>query len=120
MSYKRGNWYVYCDICGRRYLASETTKLSNYTGRGGLVVCNNDLDKIDYGLIPFTPRPEQNAKIVRVIHTDTTDGSPIFDLELDTVENISSYQYLETSQGTQEILVLSQDEDVWIATSQEL
>ena len=120
MRHKRGDWYVYCDICGRRYLASETTKLSNYTGRGGLVVCQDDADQIDYGLVPYTIRAERPIPWTRLNHTSVINGSPIYDLEADTVETISSYQYLETSQSTQEILVLSQDEDVWLATSQEI
>lgn len=114
------DWTIYCDICGKKCLASETVKLPEYTGRGGLIVCLRDADKLDYGLIPFSPRKEQNPRQIRINHTDVRNSSPIFDLENDTVENISSYQYLATSQGTNEIIELSQDEDIWLATSQEV
>lgn len=120
MSYKEGDWFVYCDICGQRQYASSTNKLSTYTGRGGLIVCRHDQDRIDEGLKPSIPRKEQSVPWVRIIHTSTLDASPIFDYETDTVENISSYQYLAPSQYDDTVLVLSQNEDIWLATSQEL
>ena len=120
MTYKQGDWYIYCDICGQRSYASESTKLSQYTGKGGLVVCRHDVDKIDYGLVPYRSRTERNVDFVRINHTSVLDASPIFNYETDTVENISSYQYLAPSQSNNTVLVTSQDEDVWIATSQEL
>jgi len=115
-----GDWVVFCDICGQKCYASEATKLSTYTGRGGLIVCSKDVDKIDYGLIPYKLPIERNVPWTRINHTDVADGSPIYDLQVATVEQISSYQYLVTSQGEKQILVLSQDEDVWLATSQEI
>lgn len=115
---RMGDWVVFCDICGQRCYASEATKLPTYTGRGGLIVCPKDVDKIDFGLIPPKVGIEKNPPWTRINHTSTVDSSPIFDYENDTVENISSYQYLSTSQG--DILVLSQDENTWIATSQEV
>jgi len=115
-----GDWVVFCDICGQKCYASEATKLSTYTGRGGLIVCPKDVDKIDYGLIPYKLPIERNVPWTRINHTDVADGSPIYDLQVATVEQISSYQYLVTSQGEKQILVLSQDGDVWLATSQEI
>jgi hypothetical protein len=50
---KLGDWVVFCDICGQKCYASESTKLSTYTGHGGAIVCPNDVDKLDYGLIPY-------------------------------------------------------------------
>lgn len=120
MSYKKGDWFIYCDICGQKCYASEATRLSAATGRGGLIVCPKDVDKIDYGLIPYRAPTERNVPWTRINHTNTDNGSPVFDLEVDTVEQISSYQYLETSQGDEQVLVTSQDEDVWIATTQEI
>lgn len=120
MSYNKGDYYIYCDICGQRHYASRTTKLSHYTGREGLIVCPYDVDKIDPGLIPFTPRKEKIVSNIRINHANTANSSPIFDYEVDTVENISSYQYLMPSQYDNVVLTLSQDEDIWIATSQEI
>jgi hypothetical protein len=48
-----GDWVVFCDICGQKCYASETTKLSTYTGQGNAIVCKYDVDAIDYGLVPF-------------------------------------------------------------------
>jgi len=79
--YNIGDWYVFCDICGQRYLASETVQLTTYTGKGGLIVCPTDADKIDHGLIPFTVNAEQNVPFTRVNHTDTTNGSSPINLE---------------------------------------
>ena len=109
MSY---DWYIYCDICGARCLASETTKLSHYTGRDGLIVCRHDVDATDHGLMPFTPRREQNVRDIRINHTNTDNGAPVFDYENDTVENISSYIYLANE--FDEILT-DDDTDNWIA-----
>lgn len=114
-----GDWVVFCDICGQKCYASEATRLSTYTGRGGLIVCPKDVDKIDYGLMPYRIPAEKNTPWTRINHTNVEDGSPVFDYETATVEQLGDYQYLTTSQGD-EVLVLSQDEDVWIATSQEL
>ena len=120
MSYKKGDWYIYCDICGKRSYASRSTKLSGYTGRDGLIVCRHDVDSTDHGLMPFRPRTESNVDFIRLNHTDVPNSSPIFDYETDTVENISSYQYLAPSQHSNTVFVLSQNVDIWIATSQEL
>lgn len=113
-----GDWVLFCDICGQKCYASESSKLSTYTGRGGLIVCKNDVDKVDYGLVPYNTSPEKNVPWTRINHTATENSSPVFDYEADTVENISSYQYLETGAG--DVLVLSQDADVYLATSQEI
>jgi hypothetical protein len=120
MTKRLGDWVVFCDICGQRYYASETVKLPVHTGRGGLIVCRRDADAIDYSTIPYNTRKEQNVPFLRSNHTSTLDSSPIFDYESDTVENISSYQYLSPSQFNDVVFVTSQDENVWIATSQEI
>lgn len=108
-----GDWYIYCDICGQRHFASETYKLSQYTGRGGLIVCRHDADKVDYGLVPFTPKREQNPAQVRINHTNTDNAAPIVDLETMTIN-----YYLAASQDNA-ILMTSQDDD-WIIISEPL
>lgn len=105
------DWIVYCDICGQRYKASETTKLSNYTGKGGLIVCRHDVDKIDYGLVPYLIKAEQNVPYVRVNHTNTDDGSPLVDLEDMT------FQYYLASSQDGAIIVSSQDDAYIISTT---
>ncbi len=110
MTHKDGDWYVYCDICGQRSYASKSTKLSTYTGRGGLIVCRHDVDKIDAGLIPFTPRVESNVSFVRTNHTDTTDGSPLVDLE-----EMAYIYYLAASQDN--AIILASQDDAFITVS---
>lgn len=109
MSYKEGDWFVYCDICGKRTLASKSTKLSTYTGKGNLIVCEHDVDKVDYGLLPFTPRKESNVDFVRINHTDTDNASPLVDLESMTYQ-----YYLSASEA---ILMASQD-DAWLVVNE--
>jgi len=96
------------------------TKLPFESGRGGLTVCPKDVDKPDYGLISYRVRAEKPIKFTRINHTNVANSSPIYDLEADTVDNISSYQYLAPSQVDGVVLVLSQNEDIWLATSQTL
>ncbi len=105
MTYKQGDWYIYCDICGQRSYASDTTKLSHYTGHGGLIVCKHDVDKVDYGLVPYTPRREQNVPTLRINHINTTIGSPYVDIESMT------YSYFLASSQDNIILSPSQNLD---------
>lgn len=159
MKYRRGEWYVFCDICGQRYYASETKKLSTETGRGGLIACPYCNDDIDYGLIPYKIRPEKNINYSRINHADASNDYPVFDLETEnvgdltwytflstsqddyiielsqnsstllniaqenetasTVEQYSSYEYLSTSQGCNELIIPSQFDTVLLAKSQE-
>lgn len=79
-----GDWVVYCDICGQKCYASETSRLSTYTGRGGLIVCKNDVDKIDYGLVPYKIPTEQNIPWSRVNHTNVDNAVEPLDLETST------------------------------------
>lgn len=76
-----GDWYVFCDICGQKCYASESGHLDAYTGRGGLIVCPNDVDKIDFGLIPYIVRAETSIPFARINHTDTTNGTAVENLE---------------------------------------
>lgn len=111
MSYRGGDWFVYCDICGQRTYASKSSKLSVYTGRGGLVVCRHDEDRIDEGLKPFTPRKEQNVSFIRTNHTNTDNGSPLVD-----VETMSYQWYLASSQDG--AVIMSSQDDAWIISSE--
>ena len=109
MSRRLGDWYVFCDICGRRCFASETTKLSTHTGRGNLIVCKFDADKIDPGLVPFKFPIEKNVTWTRINHTNESNGSPIVDLETMSYEfYLAASQdnaILTPSQNTNELLV---------------
>lgn len=100
-------WIFYCDICGQRHKSSKATILSPYTGRGGLVVCPYDVDKEDAGLIPFTPRKEQNVPYVRINHTNTENAAPIVN-----VETMTYQWYLASSQDV--AIILSSQDDAWI------
>lgn len=114
-----GDWIVFCDICGQKCYASETSKLSTYTGRGGLIVCSKDADRIDYGLVPYRVPTEKNVPWTRINHTDVSNSAPIYDLEASTVDQLSDYQYFSPSQGDQ-IVTMSESEDYYIALSQEI
>jgi hypothetical protein len=104
------DWYVFCDICGRRYCASQTYRI-NDKSRGTLVVCYDDRDAVDYGAIPYrTPieRPIQT----RTKRNNVDNASPAFNIEESTVEQIGSYIYLAVSQDTDRVLII--DDDIWI------
>ncbi len=79
-----GDWIAFCDICGQKCYASETTLLSTATGRGGLIVCKHDVDKTDYGLIPYTPSREQNIPWARINHTNVSNGADVINPETST------------------------------------
>lgn len=79
-----GDWIVFCDICGNKCYASETTKLSTETGRGGLIVCKTDVDKIDYGLVPYQVQAEKPVPFTRTNHTDVTTVNDPIDYESST------------------------------------
>lgn len=80
---RRGH-YIFCDICGQACYTYEAIKLKPETGRGGLLVCPNDVDKIDFGLIPYTLPNERPVKEARTNHTDTSNGSSVIDYETTT------------------------------------
>lgn len=105
------DWIVYCDICGQRHKGSKTTVLSTYTGRGGLVVCPYDVDKIDYGLVPYSPRKEQLVPYIRVNHTNTDNASPLVDLE-----DMTYQWYLASSQDG--AIIMSSQDDAWIISTE--
>lgn len=54
-----GDYVIDCDICGQRCWYSESSVLGIYTGRGGLLVCPECKDPIDYGIVPYYVIPER-------------------------------------------------------------
>jgi hypothetical protein len=81
---RHGDWVLFCDICGQKCFASEAFKLSEFTGRGGLIVCRKDKDKIDYGLIPYTVSLEKTIPYTRINHTNVANGAPVIDADTST------------------------------------
>lgn len=77
----RKGQYIYCDICGQATYIWEMTRLATETGRGGLLVCPNDADKIDHGLIPYRIPPEKRVQFARVNHQNLTNGTDVLDIE---------------------------------------
>lgn len=76
--------YIYCEICGQPCYLRETVKLSPFTGRGGLVVCKDDADRIDPGLIPYMLTEEKKVPFSRPNHTNITNSSAPIDAETST------------------------------------
>ncbi len=50
-----------CMICGNKCFASESHLLDTYTGRGGLRVCSECNDPIDYGIVPYKIPAEKST-----------------------------------------------------------
>jgi len=73
--------YIFCDICGQACYISDAVKLKAETGRGGLMVCPLDADKIDFGLIPYVPTTERAIEWSRVNHQNVTNGTAPLDIE---------------------------------------
>lgn len=80
----RKGHYIFCDICGQACYDWEVTKLSQATGRPGLLVCPGDADGIDHGLIPYTVSNEKSVHFARVNHTDVDNGATPLDIENST------------------------------------
>lgn len=93
------DWYVFCDICGKRCHASETTKLHTDTGRGGLIVCRRDADRADLGLVPKNVRKERPVPFSKRDPNNTSNDYPVYDLESNIVGDLSHYTYIASSQG---------------------
>lgn len=90
------DWYAFCDICGKRCFASEMTRLTQYTGKEGMLVCSNDVDKIDFGLVPYKTSQTRPVPFTR-------PGTPVYDFVDEgqdlTLLSTSQGDYLATSQG---------------------
>jgi hypothetical protein len=77
----RKGGYIYCDMCGQACYIWEVTKLSADTGRGGLLVCKNDADKLDFGLVPYIVSSESKVPYARPNHTNVDNASEPYDIE---------------------------------------
>lgn len=77
----RKGHYIFCDICGQACYDWQVVRLDANTGRGGLLVCPNDADSIDHGLIPYTPTTERPVRWTRINHQSVINGSEPYDIE---------------------------------------
>jgi len=77
----RKGHYIFCDICGQACYEWEATKLKQESGRPGLLVCPNDRDLTDYGLIPYNPTTEKPVRESRINHQNVTNGTAVLDIE---------------------------------------
>lgn len=77
--------YIYCEMCGQATYVWDVTKLIPETGRGGLLVCKNDADALDFGLVPYKATEERQVPLSRPNHTNTTNGSEPRDVEANGV-----------------------------------
>ena len=73
--------YIYCDICGQACYAFEAKRLSDATGRPGLIVCPNDRDEEDPGLMAYTVPVEKGVKWTRINHQNVDNGASIINYE---------------------------------------
>lgn len=80
----RKGHYIFCDMCGQAVYDADVIKLSAATGRPGLLVCPNDADAIDHGLIPYTLPTERGVKWARINHQNVDNGSTPLDYETTT------------------------------------
>ena len=76
--------YIFCDICGQACYAFEATKLTTATGRPGLIVCPNDVDQIDPGLLAYTVPAEKPVPFTRVNHSNVNNGAAVINYETST------------------------------------
>jgi hypothetical protein len=75
----RKGHYIFCDICGQAVYDWDITKLDQKTGRGGLLVCKNDSDIIDYGIVPYQLPIEQSIRFARSDYQQLTFSTPPYD-----------------------------------------
>ncbi len=73
--------YIFCDICGQACYVSQVVKLEQESGRPGLLVCPNDADKTDFGLIPYHPTTERPVDYTRINHQNVTNGAEPLDMD---------------------------------------
>lgn len=58
---RHGDSTFNCMICGQKAWTSEAITLDIYTGRGGLKVCRECNDPIDYGIVPYKVPAEKSV-----------------------------------------------------------
>ncbi len=61
---KVGDHVIYCDICGTKEWASQSTIQAQYTGSEGAVVCRDCVDMPVGAFMPFTLPPEARPQVV--------------------------------------------------------
>lgn len=76
--------YIFCDICGQACYAFEAVRLDQYTGRPGLMVCPNDADAVDPGLIAYKVPAEKPVEWTRINHQNQTNGTAVINYETST------------------------------------
>lgn len=76
--------YVFCDICGQACYAFEANRLTLETGRPGLIVCPNDDDCADPGLIAYTVPAEKPVQWTRINHQNIDNGTAPLNYETST------------------------------------
>lgn len=77
----RKGHYIFCDICGQACYDTDVIRLSAATGRPGLLVCPNDADTVDYGLVPYTLPNERSVRWARINHQNVENGAEPYDIE---------------------------------------
>jgi hypothetical protein len=77
--------YIFCDICGQACYDYEAVLLSTETGRGGCLVCPNDADKIDHGLMAFMLPQEKPVQVTRINHQNVDNGTSPLDIETTSI-----------------------------------
>lgn len=60
------NYYVICDVCGFKYRKKDTTQVQDrFNLQNRLIVCRQDLDKVNDQSRPFKAREYKAPKLVR-------------------------------------------------------
>lgn len=82
--WRAGDYFTFCDICRRRFYASEMSVLGIYTGKGGALVCPDHRFKVHAGFIPYSAPPEPVVPVSRTAwnsddQTRIVDSTPPWD-----------------------------------------
>lgn len=64
--HRLNDYIIFCDTCGAPCWKSQATLLKTDTGLGGSLVCPRDVDKRDYGLVPYKIPAEKSVPVARV------------------------------------------------------
>src|ERR1700733_2002114 len=97
--YRLGDWTIYCMTCGSKTWASDSQVLSNETGRGGLRVCPDCVDVIDYGIVPYKIPAEQPIPYASYLLPTPIDPFPSFPYETFNPLSTTPQQLLTPSTG---------------------
>jgi hypothetical protein len=97
---KLDDYIIYCQICARPCKYSEATILDLYTGHGKLLVCPDDVDKIDYGTVPYAVQEKEIVNQTRINHYVTTPNDVPTVILPFNIEVFDPMNYNPTSNGT--------------------